>query len=74
MPPNENTLPADNPSPKIAAIRAYSAARYPLIPLSGKKPSILNWPHTPPGRYGDANLPRNYGVVLSETDLVIDLV
>lgn len=64
----------DTVSPKIAAIRAFGAAGYALIPLNGKTPGIRDWVKTPAGRYGETELAQvDYGVVLGPTDLVIDV-
>lgn len=38
----------------------------------GKVPDISGWRKAKPGDYDDGNLKGNYGVVLHETDLVID--
>jgi len=65
---------ATPPSPKLAAIRAFIAAGYPLVPLRGKIPAIKEWGKVALGAYGEAQLAdRNYGVVLQASDLVIDV-
>ena len=59
---------------KLEAIQDFSAAGYPLIPLNGKIPAIKNWENTAPLKYGADELgSRNYGVVLRDEDLVIDV-
>lgn len=58
---------------KVNAIRAFIAAGYTLIPLKGKIPTKKNWPTIKPGEYDERTLPQNYGVALSDTDLVVDI-
>ncbi len=59
---------------KLAIITAYELAGFPLIPLKGKSPKGRNWQKTPVGKHTPEQLSMgNYGVVLRETDLVIDV-
>lgn len=59
---------------KEEAIRAFAAAGYALIPLSGKRPIDENWEATAPGRHDEKTLAKgNYGVVLGPQDIVIDV-
>ncbi|MDE2021051.1 MAG: bifunctional DNA primase/polymerase, partial [Patescibacteria group bacterium] len=60
---------------KAEAIRAFLKAGYTLIPLRGKIPIDKEWQKTPYGKYGEAelNIHRNYGVLLSDKDLVVDV-
>lgn len=61
-------------SKKIEAIREFTSAGYPLIPLKGKIPIHKNWPETRPGQYGEKELADfNYGIALRSTDLVVDI-
>src|SRR3990167_948824 len=71
-------LAADNTSSavseKIKAIRLLVEAGYALMPLNGKIPTVKNWGDIQPGEYGEAELANsNYGVVLKDDDLVIDV-
>lgn len=62
------------PSPKIAAIRAFTRAGFVLIPLRGKLPVVKTWQETTAGQYDEATLAAvNYGVALQATDLVVDI-
>jgi predicted P-loop ATPase len=62
------------PSPKLQAIRALTAAGRVLIPLNGKRPIPNDWPTTKPGQYDELELlAGNYGVVLQDGELVIDV-
>ena len=59
---------------KLDAIRAFTAAGYPLVPLAGKKPIEEEWETTPVGRHHEKTLLKgNYGVVLGPRDLVVDV-
>ena len=61
-------------SPKVAAIRALTAAGYVLIPVNGKSPSLKNWTATKFGTYGEKELAGgNYGIALGPDDLVLDV-
>ncbi len=71
---------AEAPTPevvqKIQDIKDLTAAGFPLIPLRGKIPSIKEWGKTPVGKFGVPELSPegvNYGVVLSENDIVVDV-
>lgn len=59
--------------PKRAAIRDFTAAGYTLIPLNGKIPVVKDWTAVTFGRYGEKDLAGNYGVVLHDGDLVVDV-
>jgi len=63
----------DVPTPKVQAIRDLIAAGRTLIPVNGKIPTQKNWGSTKPGAYDETSLPLNYGVVLGDGDLVIDV-
>ncbi len=61
-------------TPKLAAIRAYIAAGYALIPLEGKVAKIKGWPSTRPGTYSEAQLAAgNWGFVIPADVVVIDV-
>ncbi len=59
--------------PRVAAIRAYGAAGFALIPCDGKIPSVKNWTNTLPGAFTEKELSGNYGVVVRDIDLVVDV-
>jgi predicted P-loop ATPase len=53
----------------------YIKAGYALTPLNGKRPILEGWPNTKPDKKQDPNKYKNcnYGVVLQDDDLVIDI-
>ena len=52
----------------------YATAGFPLFPLNGKTPTVKEWQKTPPNdKLTKIDLPGNYGVVLPDTILVIDV-
>lgn len=57
---------------RVENIRALGAAGYTLIPLNGKIP-LEGWREVKKGQFSEANLKGNYGVALTETDLVVDI-
>lgn len=76
-------------SPKVQAIRDLTAAGFSLIPVCrlhvahnhfgkpcktpGKVPTFGDWSSTPVGAYNETNLPENYGVVIKDGWLVVDI-
>lgn len=65
-----------NKEKKAEYIDQYVAAGYSLFPLNGKHPpkGLEKWQKTPYDPLLDASeLPRNYGVVLKQDDIVVDV-
>ncbi len=66
---------SDNPD-LIQWLDTWSALGWAVIPLRGKAPLFKEWQRTPPEEIPDYDLFQpgtNYGVVLQDTDLVIDV-
>lgn len=76
-------------SPKVEAIKALTAAGFALIPVCrlhvehqhhgkpcktpGKVPTFPDWASTPVGTYHEGNIVENYGVVIADGWLVVDI-
>jgi predicted P-loop ATPase len=54
-------------------IKAFLKAGFTLIPLKGKIPVEKNWPQTPYGKWNETNLDGNYGVVLTNRHVIVDV-
>lgn len=55
-------------------VAQYSLAGYSIFPLNGKTPTVKEWQKTPPNtNLNQSKMTRNYGVVLPDEILVIDV-
>ncbi len=69
------TIDAPVSGKKVSAIQMFVKAGFALMPLNGKIPVIKDWPNVVKhGDYGVKELAHgNYGVVLPETVIVVDI-
>lgn len=64
----------DSMQRKVDYISAFTSAGFPVIPLRGKMPITKGWKSAKPGDFSAADIgDRNYGVVIPDGVLVVDV-